>query len=63
MTPDKKKAAAGFGTRRAASKNQSGRNHSIRPRIKAAIVRLALWGLLPVRLAEWLIQRGGLRHV
>lgn len=62
MAPNKKKAAAGFGTR-AASKNQSGRNHSIRPRIKAGIVRLALWGLLPVKLAEWLIQRGGLRHV
>lgn len=43
MTPNKKKAAAGFGTR-AASKNLSGRNHSIRPRIKTAIVRLALWG-------------------
>lgn len=63
MTPsNKKKAAAGFGTR-AASKNPSGRNHSIRPFIKAAIVRLALWGVLPVKLAEWLIQRGGLRHV
>ena len=36
---------------------------SIRPRIKAAIVRLALWGLLPVNLSEWLIQLGGLRHV
>lgn len=62
MTPNKKKAAAGFGTR-AASKNQCSRNHSIRHRIKAAIMRLALWGLLPVKLAEWLIQRGGLRHV
>jgi len=62
MTPNKKKAVAGFGTR-AASKKLSGRNHSIRPRIKAAIVRLALWGLLPVNLAEWLIQLGGLRHV
>lgn len=62
MTPNKKKAATGFGTR-ATSKNTSGRNHSIRPRIKAAIVRLALWGVLPVKLAEWLIQRGWLRHV
>jgi hypothetical protein len=62
MTPNKKKAAAGFGTR-AASKNLSGRNHTIRPRIKAAIVRLALWGLLQVKLAGWLIQHGGLRHV
>lgn len=62
MTPNKKKAAAGFCSC-AASKIQSGRNHSIRPRIRAAIERLALWGLLPVKLAEWLIQRGGLRHV
>lgn len=62
MTPNNKKAAAGFGTR-AASKNLSGRNHSIRPRLKVAIVRLALWGVLPVAVAEWLIQRGGLRHV
>ena len=62
MTPNKKKAAAGFGTR-AASKKQSGRNHSIRPCIKSAIVWLALRGVLPGKLAEWLIQRGGLRHV
>lgn len=34
-----------------------------RPRLKAAIVQLAVWGVLPVTLAEWLIQRGGLRHV
>jgi hypothetical protein len=26
--------------------------------IKAAIVTLALWGLLPVALADWLINRG-----
>lgn len=62
MTPNKKKAAVGFGTL-AASKKLSGRNHNIRPHIKAAIVRLALWGVLPFKLAEWLIQRGGLRHV
>lgn len=30
-------------------------------RLKAAIVRLALWGVLPVSLAEWLIRIGGLR--
>lgn len=35
----------------------------LRPHIKAAIVRLALWGVLPAAVAEWLIQRGGLRHV
>jgi hypothetical protein len=30
--------------------------------LKAIIVNLALWGLIPARLADWLIQRGGLRH-
>lgn len=29
---------------------------------KGAIIRLALWGLMPFKLAHWLIQRGGLRH-
>jgi len=29
--------------------------------IKAAIVRLALWGVIPARFATWLIQRGGLK--
>lgn len=29
--------------------------------IKAAIVRLAVWGLIPADLATWLIQRGGLK--
>lgn len=32
------------------------------PRIHAAIVRLALWGVLPVKLADWLIHRGGQGH-
>lgn len=31
-------------------------------RIKAAIVTLVLWGLLPVAVAEWIIHRGGLRN-
>lgn len=26
-------------------------------RIKALIVRLALWGLIPIELADWLIRR------
>lgn len=60
MTPNKK-AAAGFGTR-AASKNRTGRNHGMARRIKSIVIRLALWGVLPVKLAEWLIQRGGLRR-
>lgn len=32
-------------------------------RINAAILTLALRGWLPVGLADWLIQRGGLRNV
>jgi hypothetical protein len=59
MTTNKKKAAAGVGTR-AASKNPSGRDHTTKSRIKVAIVRLALRGLLPAKLAEWLIKGGGL---
>jgi len=31
--------------------------------IKAVIVTLALWGLLPVAVADWLINLGGLRNV
>ena len=30
-------------------------------RIKALIVTLALWGWLPVSIADWLINRGELR--
>ena len=33
----------------------------IRSGIKVAIVRLALWGVIPANLATWMIQRGGLR--
>lgn len=62
MTPNKKKAAPA-GTGAASDTAQDTQNHTIRPRLKAAIVLLALWGLLPVAVAEWLIQRGGLRHV
>lgn len=35
----------------------SGNLSSIRPRIKAVIFRLAVWGLIPPGLATWLIQR------
>jgi hypothetical protein len=34
----------------------------IQSALKAGIVFLALRGLLPIKAAEWLIQRGGLRH-
>ncbi len=32
-------------------------------RIKAVIVTSALWGLLPMAVADWLINLGGLRDV
>ena len=31
-------------------------------RIKCLIVTGACWGWIPFKLADWLIQRGGLRH-
>ena len=60
MTLKENAAPAGAGT---ASNALHSQNRSIRPFMKVAIVRLALSGVLPVKLAEWLIQRGGLRHV
>ncbi len=33
-----------------------------RAAIKAGIVTMAVWGIIPVGLARWLIRRGGLRH-
>lgn len=32
-------------------------------RVKSLVVSLALWGLIPYRVAEWLIRWGGLRNV
>lgn len=56
---NKKKAAR---RSQAASKKykDSKTNHSIRGGIKTAIVRLAVWGVIPTSLAQWLIQCGGL---
>jgi len=38
-------------------------SNGLAARIKAVIVTLALWGWLPVWLADWLINLGGLRDV
>lgn len=47
---------------RATPKLSSSRNPTpIHSGIKAAIVRLAVWGLVPAGFAAWLIQRGGLK--
>lgn len=38
------------------------RRDYIRSAVKTLIVNLALWRVIPGRLATWLIQRGGLKH-
>lgn len=40
----------------------STKHGTMRARIKSAIVRTALAGLLPFAVADWLILRGGLSH-
>ena len=35
---------------------------NFKSKIKIAIVRLACYGLIPIALADWLIQSGGLTH-
>lgn len=55
--------AQGAGNPEGAQINKSHQHDTpIRGRIKALIVTLALWGLIPAGLATWIIQRGGLRH-
>ena len=56
----KKKAASAKPN--AALKHSPEANHNSRSRIKATIVYLALRELIPFPLADWLIQRGGMRH-
>lgn len=42
--------------------NRFSRDHSVdRSRIKGIIVWLAVRGFLPMRLADWIIQHGGMR--
>jgi len=38
----------------------NGNSTAIASRIKATVVTLALWGILPIRLADWIINQGGL---
>ena len=50
------------GGNHATRKTTHRQNHkSIAARLKAVIVTLALWGVLPVNLAEWIILRLHLR--
>jgi len=45
------------GANRAASKNTTDADNYIPSRIKALIVNLALWGVIPFGLSVWLIRR------
>ena len=58
-----KKTKGRIGGNRATPKTTDSHNHTeTATRIKAVIVRLAVWGVIPADFATWLIQRGGLRH-
>lgn len=58
-----KRKAAGDVRPQAACNDSSGSHHNaIATRVKALIVRLALWGILPVKFADWIIRWGGLRN-
>ncbi len=60
MTTNKK--AAGLVTQAASDAAFDSRNHTpFAARLKALIVGAACWGLLPVALAEWIINHGGMR--
>lgn len=52
------KKAAGLVTQAAYQNTQ--RNHT-KSVAKNIIISLACWGLIPIRFADWVIQRGGLR--
>jgi hypothetical protein len=57
-----KKKAARVGTSTASDTAFGNRNPTpIHYSIKAVIVRLAVWGVIPASFATWLIQRGGLK--
>lgn len=59
MTPKKK--AAGVRSR-AAFKTTCEPNHTpTASRVKALIAGAACWGAIPIALADWLIQHGGMR--
>lgn len=55
-----KTKAAGLVTQ-AAYQNAHTHNKPIQSRIKAAVITLACWGLIPISIANWIIKRGGLR--
>lgn len=44
------------------SANQDSKSRALRQCLKILIVRVCLWGFIPVGLAERLLRFGGLRH-
>ncbi len=62
MTPSKKRRGRpGCHPATPRTSNKTRKSTALAPRIKAAIVTLALWGWVSVKVAEWLIRHGGLR--
>lgn len=56
---DNKKAAR-FSPAASKKNKDSKTNYNVRAVLKTVIVRLAVWGVIPASLAQWVIQRGGL---
>ncbi len=40
--------------------NYPNQNTTLLSRIKFIVVTMALWGLIPIWLADWIIQHGGM---
>jgi len=62
MTRKRKGRAGNY---QAASRDSTNEKNFTRAasRTKAVILTLAVWGLIPVPVADWIINRGGLRDV
>ncbi len=61
MSPPKESASGQAGAGQIKSRLRSDSTPAA-SKIKRLIVWLACWGLLPIKAADWLIRRGGLRH-
>ena len=60
---EKIKGRAGWHQATLKSSEISAKSTRLTSGFKAMVVTLALWGVLPVPAAEWIIRRGGLRDV
>ena len=58
-----RKGRAGWHQATLKTSQRASKSTGLAARIRSVIVSLALWGLLPVTVADWLIHRGGLRDV